>query len=414
MVSRLFASYPRELWILALGAIINVTGASFIWPLNNIYITTILDKPATIAGLVLMLHAGTGIIGSMVGGYLHDKVGGVKTILTGGIISTACVFSLAFFRDWYFYVFIMGVLGFGNALVLPVLNAMAGTIWPKGGRRAFNLVYLSQNLGVAVGSALGGLVAGVSFQLVFIVNGITNLIFLAIILIGLRNKMKRPSVENTSEPKTKQYDDVHVKVRGPSIWQSPYGISLMILCLGFAITWIPYAQWSTNFSSYMTDLGFKLSQYSLLWTINGALIILAQPLCSLLTQRVLKGLRSQMLTGLLIFAAGFGVLTINQSYMFFVIGMMIVTFGEMLLWPAIPAAAAELSTPGKEGFFQGAISGSATAGRMFGPVIGGFLYENFSPIIMIYAMVAICLIPMICYMVYDRPVYSKVQETLHR
>ncbi|CCF12752.1 major Facilitator Superfamily protein [Brevibacillus laterosporus GI-9] len=412
MLSKMLSTYPRTLWILAIGAIINVTGMSFIWPLNNIYITQILGKPATVAGLVLMLHAGMGIIGSMAGGILHDKIGGIKTIFAGVLISAACVTSLAFFRVWPFYVCMMGILGFSNSMVFPVLNAMAGSIWPEGGRRAFNLLYLSQNLGVAVGSALGGVVASVSFMFVFLVNGATNLIFLAVIGFGL--DLKKIAAETAARNLQRKTEKATNKASNNEtfIWKTPSGLSLLILCLGFAITWIPYVQWSTNLSSYMTKLGYSLSQYSLLWTINGALIILAQPLCAYVTRHYLSNLRSQMIGGLFIFVCGMGVLAFDQAYSHFVCGMIIVTLGEMLLWPAVPAAAAELSITGKEGLFQGAVSGAATAGRMIGPFIGGLLYESFSPVFMLYVMIAICVLPLLCYVCYDRPLYGSLRNRI--
>ncbi|XOS93507.1 MFS transporter [Brevibacillus laterosporus] len=233
------------------------------------------------------------------------------------------------------------------------------------------MLYLSQNLGVAVGSALGGVVASVSFMFVFLVNGATNLIFLAVIGFGL--DLKKIAAETAARNLQRKTEKANKASKDePSIWKTPSGLSLIILGLGFAITWIPYVQWSTNLSSYMTKLGYSLSQYSLLWTINGALIILAQPLCAYVTRHYLSNLRSQMIGGLFIFVCGMGVLAFDQAYSHFVWGMIIVTLGEMLLWPAVPAAAAELSIPGKEGLFQGAVSGSATAGRMIGPFIGGF------------------------------------------
>nr|WGD57404.1 hypothetical protein P5626_15600 [Bacillus subtilis] len=49
---------PRALKILVIGMFINVTGASFLWPLNTIYIHNHLGKSLTVAGLVLMLNSG--------------------------------------------------------------------------------------------------------------------------------------------------------------------------------------------------------------------------------------------------------------------------------------------------------------------------------------------------------------------
>lgn len=49
---------PRALKILIIGMFINVTGASFLWPLNTIYIHNHLGKSLTVAGIVLMLNSG--------------------------------------------------------------------------------------------------------------------------------------------------------------------------------------------------------------------------------------------------------------------------------------------------------------------------------------------------------------------
>ena len=39
------------------------------------------------------------------------------------------------------------------------MYAMVGSIWPEGGRKAFNAIYLAQNVGVAIGPAIAGIVA---------------------------------------------------------------------------------------------------------------------------------------------------------------------------------------------------------------------------------------------------------------
>lgn len=54
---------PRALKILIIGMFINVTGASFLWPLNTIYIHNHLGKSLTVAGIVLMLNSGASVAG---------------------------------------------------------------------------------------------------------------------------------------------------------------------------------------------------------------------------------------------------------------------------------------------------------------------------------------------------------------
>ena len=55
------------------------------------------------------------------------------------------------------------LLGFGG-MIVPAIYAMAGAVWPNGGRQTFNAIYLAQNIGVALGAALGGFVAEFSFN----------------------------------------------------------------------------------------------------------------------------------------------------------------------------------------------------------------------------------------------------------
>lgn len=46
----------------------------------------------------------------------------------------------------------------------------------------------------------------------------------------------------------------------------------------FAICWIAYIQWETTIASFTQELNISMSQYSILWTVNGIMILVAQPL----------------------------------------------------------------------------------------------------------------------------------------
>lgn len=61
--------------------------------------------------------------------------------------------------------------------------------------------------------------------------------------------------------------------------------ALLILSSSSVLCWLAYSQWSATISSYTQDLGLGLKQYSLLWTINGLLIVVAQPLIAPLVKR---------------------------------------------------------------------------------------------------------------------------------
>lgn len=397
--------YPRNLWVLVLGMMINIAGASFIWPLNTIYMTSGLGQTVTIAGIVLMCHAGAGIFGNILGGTLYDRIGGKKTILLGVSMGIICAISLALFQFFTVYVVLMILLGFSNGMVFPAIYAMAGGVWPEGGRKSFNAIYIAQNVGVAVGTALGGLIAELSFTYIFFVNAFTYMIFLIIVFKGLSENVAHQPRGGMRSSVSSIDDDVSKR-------QARTGfICLMILSLGFMACWMTYVQWQTNISVHMTSLGIPLSAYSLLWTVNGVLIIVCQPISAYLTERVFKSVRSQLLVGNVIFIIALLTLSQQEVYTGFLIAMVIMTIGEIFIWPAVPTAAQALAPEGRKGLYQGVVGSFATAGRMLGPVVGGILYDLQGPQTMMYIMTGICAAALICFTLYDRLLLAK-KETV--
>ena len=87
---------PRNLWFIVIGMAINVTGSSFLWPLNTIYLHDHLGKSLSVAGLVLMANAFTTVIGNLIGGFLYDKIGGYRSILAGSIITLLALVNASF------------------------------------------------------------------------------------------------------------------------------------------------------------------------------------------------------------------------------------------------------------------------------------------------------------------------------
>lgn len=58
---------PKSVWWLVIGMALNITGASFLWPLNTIYMKEELHKSLTIAGIVLMINSFGMVVGNLLG-----------------------------------------------------------------------------------------------------------------------------------------------------------------------------------------------------------------------------------------------------------------------------------------------------------------------------------------------------------
>jgi MFS family permease len=382
---------PRALWVLIIGMTINVTGSSFLWPLNAIYVHEHLGKSMSIAGLVLMMNSGASVIGNLIGGALFDKIGGFKSMMLGIMTTLMTLIALVFFHDWPHYAIFLTMIGFGVGIIFPVSYAYAGAIWPEGGRRAFNALYVAQNIGVAVGSALGGVVASYSFDLIFAANAFMYIIFFLIIYLGLKD-VKSVKVHQQKETRTLAENAGNL-----ANWHA-----LLTLCIGYFLCWLSYVQWSTTIAAYTQKLNITLKQYSLLWTVNGALIVLAQPLLSLVLNRWIRRLKRQMLVGFTIFVVSFFILFSANSFSDFVLAMVVLTIAEMLVWPAIPTVASNLAPEGREGFYQGFVNSAATAGRMVGPVLGGFIVDMAGMRQLFLMLIGFLLISIVTTAIYDR------------
>ncbi|WP_071460448.1 MDR family MFS transporter [Bacillus massilinigeriensis] len=381
---------PKALWLLVIGMAVNVTGSSFLWPLNTIYIHEYLGKSLAVAGVVLMLNSAASVVGNLIGGTLFDKIGGYRSILLGIAITILSLGGLTLWHDWIPYVTFLTIAGFGSGIVFPSMYAMAGSVWKEGGRKAFNAIYIAQNLGVALGAALGGVIASISFDLIFLANTLMYIAFLLIAIYGYRGIQ-------SAVPKQTSI----IQENGP-VRSSAKLFAMVTISAGYLLCWVAYVQWQATIPAYARELNVSVGQYSVLWTVNGALIVLGQPIVNRLVRPFEKSLKIQMLIGILIFILSFFISASAGNFAGFLGAMVVLTIGEMLIWPAVPTIANDLAPKGREGFYQGIVNSTATAGRMVGPLLGGIVADLYGMSMLFGVLVFLLAGAMLTTSVYDR------------
>lgn len=388
---------PKNVWLLVIGTFINITGSSLIWPLNTIYMHDHLGQSLSVAGFVLMMNAGATVLGNLVGGYLFDKFGGYRSIMFGISITVLSLIGITIWHGWPHYVYFLIVMGFGSGIVIPAMFALVGAVWPEGGRKGFNAIYLAQNLGVAVGPALAGPIAEMSFDYLFISNLGLYILFLLLALITYRHMV--PVIEKEKS---------ETIVESHSSKANFY--SLLILCSAFLLAWVAYSQWSTTLSTHIQGLGIGLKEYSLLWSINGLLIITLQPIISPLVQKYEKQIKAQLVVGMLIMMFSFSIILFAESFKMFAIAMMVLTLGEIFVWPAVPTIANMLAPKGKGGTYQGVVNSIGSIGRMIGPFVGGIIVDVYNIDALIIVLCGLFIIGIIPCLIYDRPLKRKTSQ----
>ncbi len=112
----------------------------------------------------------------------------------------------------------------------------------------------------------------------------------------------------------------------------------------------------------------------------------------------------QIYVGTTIFLVSYVVAMFAEAFTFFAVAMVILTLGEMLVWPAIPTLANDLAPKGREGFYQGFVNSVGSAGRMVGPFLGGLIVDMYNIEAMFFVLLVLLLIPYITTRIYDRGV----------
>ncbi len=353
---------------LIVGSALTNLGIAFLWPLVAIYVHRVLHQPMAVVGVLMMMQAGAGVVGSLAGGLFYDAQGARRPMLwaMAGAVLTLAVLTL----DRRFWVFAVGVtlVSFFINLCMPIFNALSVKTWPQGGRSAFNAVYVAANAGVAIGSSLGGLLASIAFRVAF---GAAGSVMAAVWLLVWTTYR---GAHWNDAPKTHEGSRIRPKV--PIVRM--VGWPTLILSSALAVQWMAYDQWEVTVPNFMAARGIPLALYSLLWTINTVLILTAQPILSKMVSR-LPRIFTQLMIGTGFFFLAFLTLTLFHRYLAYVVAMVLATLGEMLVLPGVPAEAESRSNPGRRGLVQGVVGTGGALGRMAGPLVGGFLYVESNP-----------------------------------
>ena len=143
-------------------------------PFLAVYMTHALGYTVQQAGLIMSIYGVGSLIGSYLGGWLTDKIGAFRvqifSLVGGGII----FLFLPMLKE--IEALMAGILI--SSIVVETLRpanstAVSQYARPENMTRAFSLNRMAINLGVSVGPALGGLLAGISYDLLFVADGVT-------------------------------------------------------------------------------------------------------------------------------------------------------------------------------------------------------------------------------------------------
>jgi len=350
-----YSGLPRAAWILAGVQLVNMCGSMAIFFLT-LYLSRCRGWTAQGAGLAMSGY-GLGMLGGgLAGGALSDRLGAFRVqrlSLTG---SALLLGGLPFLSapPWIF-VGVVG-LGFSAAALWPASAAAMAALCPEESRaKGFVLNRLANNLGVAVGPGVGGLLAQHDYRLLFFVDGGTCLLAAAALLrLFPMDRAQAPGSRAQTPP--------------PGLAWISDRVFLALLAASVGIGLI-FSQVFSTFGPYLKLFqGLTESSIGRLIAVNAILIVAAQMPLTHFANRF-SGVRVAAL-GCVALALGFGLMPAGRGFAFMALTVVTWTLGEMLVMPSLTTLISLRAPEGVTGRYMGLHSLSFSVGITLGPALG--------------------------------------------
>lgn len=76
---------------------------------------------------------------------------------------------------------------------------------------------------------------------------------------------------------------------------------------------------------------------------------------------------------------GYGMMAASDKIVWYFLGMTVLSLGNSFLSPIIQSIVSEKSSEHEQGGNMGLLQSYGSAGRIFGPIVGGLIYEKINP-----------------------------------
>jgi predicted MFS family arabinose efflux permease len=359
-----YSGLSRETWLLSLIMLINRSGTMVV-PFMTLYLTSEeMGFSVRQAGIVFGLFGAGAFCGAWFGGRLTDRIGfypvQIITLLGGGLLFIA----LGQMKTYPLICLFTFLLSFVNEAFRPA-NSTAIAFYSKeeNRTRSYALNRLAINLGWAVGSALGGLIAHINYELLFWVDGFTNLFAGVLIAFVLKPAREEQGLKTG-------IDDPLVR----SAYRDKTYLVFAVVTMLFASC---FFQIFTNLPVFFKkEMQFSEPFIGLLMAINGLIIAGLEMVLVYKLEPRKKNL----------FYIALGVMLIGLAFICFNIPgggpllalllIVAITFGEILSMPFMNSYWITRTHPSNRGQYAALYTMSWSAAQTVGPMLGAQIAQG--------------------------------------
>jgi len=359
-----FAGLPREVWLLAGALLVNRAG-TMVLPFLSLYLTRSLDLSAANAGVIIGFFGFGSMAGSFIGGWLSDRMDTVR-VQELSLLASGFGF-LAFTQLESFTALAGGVLvlaAISDAFRPALMAAVAHRSSPENRARAFALIRLAANLGMAIGPAAAGVLAVYGYAWIFVGDALTSWAAAVMLLAMFR-----------ADDPGRSDDRRQSRGRVGSPWRDLPFLGFMLLLVVLAMAF--FQVWSTVPLYLRSFYGMSERSIGFLLALNALIIVLTE---MLLIRAVENRDRMRMVgLGAFLVCGGLAILPLGPGWMVAVVFMVVLTIGEMLSMPITNAIVAERAGAQSVGRYMGVYTLAFSTAFVIGPIAGTAVYQHLRP-----------------------------------
>nr|WP_299205198.1 MFS transporter [uncultured Brumimicrobium sp.] len=375
-MNKLFQSYKSsfqglssESWMLSLVMLLNRVGGMVI-PFLTVYLITELNFETDEAGIVMSCFGIGGLLGSIVGGWLTDKIGSFYIQFLSLLLASPIFIVLSTLETVLEMSLFVLLLSFINECFRPANSASIALYAKKENlTRSFSLNRLAVNLGFSFGPALGGFLAAISYAWLFYGNSIASLIA-AFVFFWYFFKREKRNKKRVIEPE---------ELTGLENTSSPYRdkwfIFFSLFCFLYACVFFQLFTIMPMF--YEDSLGFNNVTIGLLLAFNGFFVFATEMPMVQFADRKFNVYINIVLGAVLLFIA-FAWLLVDDSLFSCFMSMMFLSLSELLVLPFIATVAAKRSTEKNRGSYMGLQGLSISMAFVVMPILATRLVQEYS------------------------------------
>lgn len=365
-----FLAFPRSFRILVAATFIDRVGGALIFPFLSLYVAQKFDVGMTQVGLLFGIWSLSSLVGSTIGGALADRFGRKFIMIFGLLFSAGTALFMGFVENLSTFYVLAIVAGVFSDIGHPAHQAMVADLL-QGEQRTegFSLLRVVANLAVTIGPAIGGVLAGVSYLLLFVIDAIASAITAYIVFKTI------PETKPTSVPG--QPTESILKT------MSGYGRVLkdrlfVAFILASIIMIIVYTQMYSTLSVFLFRVhDVPARGFGYLMSMNAAMVVLFQYSIA----RWIKNSSPMLMMVLasLLYGIGFSMFGYVGAFGLFMLAMAIITLGEMVHIPVAQSLVAYFAPEDMRGRYMAAFGFTWAIPNIIAPTLAGLVMDNYAP-----------------------------------